>query len=133
VVNSPFAGDGRDVAEPELPFWKDPANLPLAMTLGRYLQIGLGLLFVWFAVLRPLLRKHLGPPPAPVVAEPQESDDAMAAAPADEEPQVSPAEALRAREAERQRADMDYARDLANKDPKVVATLIQHWMNADDE
>ncbi|MFD0882212.1 flagellar basal-body MS-ring/collar protein FliF, partial [Variovorax dokdonensis] len=133
VVNSPFAGDGRDAAEPDLPFWKDPANLPLAMQLGRYLLIGLGLMFLWFAVLRPLLRKHLGPPPAPAVAEPLESEADAAPAPVDEEPQISPSEALRAREAERQRADMDYARELANKDPKLVATLIQHWMNANDE
>jgi flagellar M-ring protein FliF len=27
---------------------------------------------------------------------------------------------------------MDYAHQIADKDPKLVATLIQHWMNSDE-
>ncbi|HYP83215.1 flagellar basal-body MS-ring/collar protein FliF [Variovorax sp.] len=131
VVNSPFADDGSDAAGPDLPFWRDPGNLPLAFMLGRYLLIALAALFAWFAVLRPLLRKHLGPPPAAAAAAP--GPDAAAPSdtgPAQDEPRVSPEEALRQREAERQRVDLAYAHDTATRDPKLVATLIQHWMNA---
>jgi hypothetical protein len=39
-------------------------------------------------------------------------------------------EALREREANRKKADMEYAQQIADKEPaKLVAALIQHWMN----
>jgi flagellar M-ring protein FliF len=53
--------------------------------------------------------------------------------PAEEQAQISPEEALRIRESTRQKADMDYAHQTANQDPKLVATLIQHWMNSNDQ
>ena len=65
VVNSAFA-DEREKEAPALDFWRDPANIPLAKTLGMYLLIALLALFAWFAVLRPLVRRHAAPPPAPV-------------------------------------------------------------------
>jgi len=36
----------------------------------------------------------------------------------------------RLREAERQKADLDYAHQTADQDPRLVATLIKHWMNS---
>jgi len=131
VVNSAFADD-REPPAPEVPLWRDPQTIDLAKTVGGYLLVALLALFAWFAVLRPLLRKHLAPPPAPapVVAttEPDSDEPKL-----DDAPQVPPEEALRVREAARQKADMDYAHQLAEQDPKLVATLIQHWMNSNDQ
>ena len=134
VVNSAFVDDddAREPPAPDLPFWRDPANLPLALVLGRYLLIGLALLFAWRAVLRPLLRKHLAPPVPPAAplgaSAPPAAQDESAASPA-----PSAQEALRQREAERQRSDRDYALQTATRDPRLVASLVQHWMNADDD
>jgi flagellar M-ring protein FliF len=128
VVNSEFAREG-DAPVAEVPIWRDPQNIDLAKTVGQYLLLAALALFAWFAVLRPLLRKHLAPPvpPAPAAAEAPTTPT---------EPQgdtVSPEEALRLRELNRQRADMDYAHETADQDPKLVATLISHWMNSNDQ
>ena len=137
VVNSAFADDNKEPASAAVPFWRDRDNIDLGKTLGQYLLLAFLALFAWFAVLRPLLRKHLAPPPAaaPATAEPG-VDGAVAAgdpAPASDEPSISAEEALRQREALRQKADLDYAHQLAEKDPKLVATLVQHWMNTHDQ
>ncbi|WP_395316974.1 flagellar basal-body MS-ring/collar protein FliF [Variovorax sp. UC74_104] len=129
VVNSAFARDADSGPAPEVAFWRDRENIELAKMAGQYLLYALLALFAWFAVLRPLMRKHLAPPPAPVVAAPI----ADAEAPAEPDPNApSPDESLREREANRRRADMEYAHQAADKDPKMVAALIQHWMNNDE-
>ena len=79
----------------------------------------------------------------PVEGERLQRLDAAAAVAAQEPPVLltgdlverlrEPAEALRQREALRHKADMEYAHQLAAQDPKLVAMLIQHWMNANDQ
>lgn len=136
VVNSAFADDNKEPSAAVVPFWRDHDKLELGKTLGQYLLLAFLALFAWFAVLRPLLRKHLAPPPAPAptAAEPGASGDAAGDAPQQpDEPAISAEEALRQREALRQKADLDYAHQLAEQDPKLVATLIQHWMNKHDQ
>ncbi|WP_431276873.1 flagellar basal-body MS-ring/collar protein FliF [Variovorax ureilyticus] len=132
VVNSAFADD-REPPAPEVPLWRDPQNIDLAKTIGGYLLVAMLALFAWFAVLRPLLRKQLAPPPAPQPAAATETPASDEPKLEDDLPQISPDEALRVREAARQKADMDYAHQLAEQDPKLVATLIQHWMNSNDQ
>ncbi len=130
VVNSAFA-DEREKEAPALDFWRDPANIPLAKTGGMYLLLALLALFAWFAVARPLLRKHLAPPPPPPVAAVDDNDVFAKLATADEGP--SPDEALRQREADRHKADLDFALEAATQDPKLVAIMIQHWMTTDEQ
>lgn len=130
VVNSAFAED-REAPTAEVPFWRDHENIELGKTIGQYLLLAFLALFAWFAVLRPLLRKHLAPPAPPVVEAPPQKATGEPAL--DEEPRPSPEEALRQREALRHKADMDYAHHIADQDPKLVAMLIQHWMNANDQ
>ncbi|RST49018.1 flagellar basal-body MS-ring/collar protein FliF [Variovorax sp. DXTD-1] len=128
VVNSAFTRDGEDgQAGPELPFWRDPANLGLAKTIGQYVLLAFLALFAWFAVLRPLLRKHLAPPALPAAAAPTGSA-ATTEAGGDDEANASRVGA-KAREIERQKADLAYAHETADQDPRLVATLIKHWMN----
>jgi flagellar M-ring protein FliF len=79
--------------------------------------------------VRPRRPRHLaGAPPPPAAAA--TAAFAPVAEPGTEGP--SPEESLREREANRQKADMDYAHQTADKDPKLVATLIQHWMNTNE-
>ncbi len=122
VVNSAFAQDDRS-AVASVPFWRDLENIDVGKTIGLYLLLAGLALFAWLAVLRPLLRKHLAPPMAPA-----------AAAPADEtaDEALSAEESVRQREATRQKADTEYAHEIAEQDPKLVSALIHHWMNSHD-
>ena len=131
VVNSAFAREGGgSQAGPELPFWRDPANLGLAKTAGQYLLLAFLALFAWFAVLRPLMRKHLAPPVAPAAsASPASGAAGEAGGLSDEEEATASQTGARQREAERQRANLAYAHETADQDPRLVATLIKHWMN----
>jgi flagellar M-ring protein FliF len=136
VVNSAFADDNKEPTAAAVPFWRDHDNLDLGKTLGQYLLLAFLALFAWFAVLRPLLRKHLAPPaaPAPAMVEPGADGEAAGDPPAEsDEPAISAEEALRQREALRHKVDLDYAHQLAEQDPTLVATLIQHWMNTHDQ
>jgi flagellar biosynthesis/type III secretory pathway M-ring protein FliF/YscJ len=55
VANAPF--DGVDRPDENGPDWyKDPSNLPLAMEIGKYLLIARVIAFLYFRILRPLLR-----------------------------------------------------------------------------
>jgi flagellar M-ring protein FliF len=123
VVNSAFAREGQEEEARDVPVWRDPANIDLAKTIGQYLLYAALALFAWFAVLRPLLRKHLAPPApavaaAPAAAEASDADDGDLSR-----------QSARQRELERQKADLDYAHQTADSDPRLVATLIKHWMN----
>jgi flagellar M-ring protein FliF len=115
VVNSPFASDAADT--PELPVWRQPDNIEMAKAGGKYLLLGILALYLWFAVLRPLLRKHLHPAPA------------QAAAPGQEEaPSADAVEQSPERQAERHLENIRYAQETAAKEPRAVAMLIKHWM-----
>ena len=119
VVNSPFASDTVELVE--LPVWKQPANIELAKTLGNYLLIGILVLYVWFAVMRPLLRKHLAP--VAKAAAPIASEEGPAQV-------VTEAQAQQAleRQAARHQENVQNAQDAAVKDPRMVAMLIKQWM-----
>ncbi len=133
VVASAFAREDQGEQAPALPYWRDPANLELAKTAGHYLLLFCLALFAWFAVLRPLLRKHLGPAAGTAAGAAHRAAvggaaSAGTAAATQEEPNAAQ-DGARLRELERQKADMDYAHQIADADPRLVATLIQHWMN----
>jgi flagellar M-ring protein FliF len=131
VVNSPFAQDGRDAPAPEVPFWRDRENIELGKNVGQYLLLGMLALFVWFGVVRPLVRKHTALPlQAPL--EPMEPALPQSMEPDPQQQLLTAQEALRQREADRQRADLEYAHQVAEQDPRLVAALIKHWMNSNE-
>jgi flagellar M-ring protein FliF len=118
VVNSPFAAEIAEAPEAPLPLWQQPANIELAKVLGKYLLLGLLALFAWFAVLRPLLRKHLQTAPA----------QAPLAGAAETPPEgADPQAQARERQAQRHQDNVQYAQEMAATDPSMVATLIKHW------
>lgn len=121
VVNSPFAAETADT--PELPVWRQPDNIDMAKTAGKYLFMGLLALYVWFAVLRPVLRKYLQPVPhAPAASAPAtpapEGRDTAAQTPDHQN--------------QRHLDNIQYAREAAVSDPRMVAMLIRHWMEKND-
>jgi flagellar M-ring protein FliF len=128
VVNSPFALE-REAPAPELPFWRERETIELGKSLGPYLLFAVLALIAWLAVLRPMLRKQNALQQAAAVP-------ALPPAPADagsQQLQTAAQEALLLRESERQRADLDYAQQIAEQDPRLVAALIKHWMNNNHE
>ncbi|WP_426144911.1 flagellar basal-body MS-ring/collar protein FliF [Polaromonas sp. DSR2-3-2] len=134
VVNSAFASDAANVVE--LPLWKQPENIELAKTGGQYLLIGMLALFAWFAVLRPLLRKHLTPPALPLA----EQEELALPAPGTAEQTPSPAQTAASRQVEakarreqRNAENIQYAHATSAKNPQVVAMLIKQWMAEKDE
>ena len=134
VVNSAFASDTADAVE--LPLWKQPENIELAKTGGQYLLLALLALFAWFAVLRPLLRKHLYPPVPPQAEQEEETPAARGT----EEQAPSQAQTAAARQAEakarreqRIAENIQYAQATSVKNPQVVAMLIKQWMAEKDE
>jgi flagellar M-ring protein FliF len=57
VVATPFADRGQ-----QLPAWRDPQMIELGLEGGKYLGLFILLLFVYFGIIRPLMRT-IAPPP----------------------------------------------------------------------
>lgn len=124
VSTAEFAPVAADTA-PALPVWKDPEMIELGKELLRYAVILAALGFVYFGVIRPLM-KNVAPPPKsegdPGDAGPAEleRDDAVVTLGG-----VPPALSFDAK--------LQRAKELAKSDPKVVANLIKDWIDANDE
>jgi len=138
VANAPF--DGVDRPDANGPDWyKDPSNLPLAMEIGKYLLIAAIIAFLWFRILRPLLR--------PVVrkfdeatAEPEEEkkddeDDDGAIVDINGKPLLGPdGMPIEEEEAPRERsyrANLAMAKEMAINDPRIVANVIKAWVGSE--
>ncbi|MGZ8295103.1 MAG: flagellar basal-body MS-ring/collar protein FliF [Telluria sp.] len=134
VTNAPFDGvDKPATPEAQLEWWKDPANLPLAKELGRYLLLAIVLGFLYFRLLRPLLRPvfrkfdevtNVPAPPAP--PEPATPEEAQAAA---VRVQLEEVEGQLARG---YRENLAMAKTLAKDDPRVVANVVKAWVGSNE-
>jgi len=136
VTNAPFDGVDKP-AEPiaEIPFWKDPENLPLGVRLLKYLVAAIVLAFLWFRVLRPMLR--------PVFRKIDHINDDAESADAREEAEQEQArlaveEALATAEPPPEapgqqgyRENLALAKTLAQNDPRVVANVVKAWVGAE--
>lgn len=122
VSSAPFAAvsDSSEV----VPIWKDPEMLALAKELGRYLLLALAFAFVYFGVIRPLL-KAVAPPP-PVITEETDEDDTEEGED-DVIVDLSGARILTFDE------KLARARELAKADPKMVANLLKEWLGSKEE
>ncbi|WP_020205883.1 MULTISPECIES: flagellar basal-body MS-ring/collar protein FliF [Cupriavidus] len=123
VVNSPFTAE-VDI-KPELPLWKQPDMIALAKTVAGYLMLALLAAFVWFKIARPVLRKYTAPPLPPPQEKTAEEQAVLLPA---EEP--SNPEVLRL--AAKYESDLALVRDAAQRDPRLVASVIKNWMSKDE-
>ena len=122
VVNSPFTADNK--TEPELPLWKQPQMIDLAKTGVGYLLLALLGVFLWFKVARPVLRKCTAPPlPAP---EARDETEAVLL------PPDEPANPEILRLAAKYESDLALVRDAAQRDPRLVASVIKNWIANDN-
>jgi flagellar M-ring protein FliF len=131
VTNAPFDGVDKPAEKAVTPDWyRDPANLPLALQAGKYaLSIAI-LAFLWYRILRPLVRRALTKYDEIVVPEKSEPDG---------EEQNKQQVLLNAEEQEEAvqqqargyRANLQMAKELAQNDPRIVANVIKTWVGAE--
>jgi flagellar M-ring protein FliF len=118
VVNSAFAGAEKEII-PETPVWKRPDVLRTAMGFGKYAIGGAILAYLFFGVLRPLLRR-IGK-----TFEPQEpAEDAVVQLSHDVEPMGSKPRTYQ--------DNLDAAKQLAKNDPKMVANVVKAWVGTNE-
>ena len=123
VSSAPFVPAPE--ADPAPPLWKDPEMIPLALELGKYLLLALAIAFVYFGVMRPLIRT-VNPPPVEEEAE----GGRTAGADGDEEDAIVSLSGDQPLTFEEKLAR---ARELAKSDPKLVANLLKEWLGSKDE
>ncbi|HJW56423.1 MAG TPA: flagellar basal-body MS-ring/collar protein FliF, partial [Burkholderiaceae bacterium] len=115
VVNSPFAGAEKE-AIVEAPLWKRPETLALAREIGKYVFGGIVLLYLFFAVLRPMMKK-LMKDARPVPALPNESEE-------DAIVQLESSEPM-GQKPRGYQENLEAAKQLARQDPKMVANVVK--------
>jgi flagellar M-ring protein FliF len=134
VLNSPFVTpEQTPYVEP--PVWKNPEYIAMAKDGGRYLLLAVVLLYLFFGVLRPLLKKVSPPPPAPAPA--LEGAGANTPALGDATDEVGAVVQLSSGElpAPKQRSyqeNLEVAKALAKQDPRMVANIVKNWVDGNE-
>ena len=148
VQNSAF--NNEIIVEEEIPLWKQPEMIELAKLIAKYLIITLVMLFVVFRIIKPAFRPLL--PPKPEDAESDHEDDAEDIGDGDNEGQEghagTNADGSHTNEegiagfnsktgeysppSEPYEQNLNIARQIAQRDPKVVASVIRDWVNGNE-
>lgn len=117
VLNSAFNVE-KETIVPEEPFWKQPEMIALAKDLLKYILItGIGL-FLLFGVIRPAFRNFSA---ASAPAAPSKTDNAQ---------ETLAQERSAAKQASNSyENNLEAAKKLAGQDPKIVASVVQGWVN----
>ena len=143
IVNATFTTEADPLAN--LPWWKEPQIVSLAMQAAKWLGIGLVALILYLMMVKPALRRAFPPhvegqgtegagfagaldgpgepvlldggSPTPITTAMEHGDDME--------------QNLLAFENEKHKFErnLDYARTIARKDPKIVATVVKNWVS----
>ncbi|ACC72102.1 flagellar basal-body MS-ring/collar protein FliF [Paraburkholderia phymatum] len=131
VISSAF----QQIADPDadLPWWRTKDMIAMYKQIATYLGIGLVALFLYFVMVKPALRRAFPPPPEAVAALPSPDEPVLdglptAAAVAAEEDVEGSLVALESDKAKYER-NLEYARQIARQDPKIVATVVKSWVS----
>ncbi|MBP0592873.1 flagellar M-ring protein FliF [Paraburkholderia sp. LEh10] len=131
VMNSTFT----TIADPDadLPWWRTKDMIALYRQIALYAGIGAVALFLYFVMVKPALRRAFPPPPEPVAALPSPDEPVLdglpsAAAAAAEDEVEGSLVALESDKAKYER-NLEYARQIARQDPKIVATVVKSWVS----
>jgi flagellar M-ring protein FliF len=136
VTNAPFDGVDRPDDTPQAPdWWRDPANLPLAKEIGKYLLLFAVLAFLYYRILLPLMRPAIKKfdevtalPPEPEPDEKDEIAEEIAAELAEEEMEEQEVE----RRNQGYRKNLEMAQELARQDPRIVANVVKAWLGSNE-
>jgi len=135
VVNSTFTTDIDPDAN--LPWWRTPDMIALAKQIATYVGIGAVALFLYFAMVKPALRRAFPPPEPPAAAalaspdEPVLLDGIPAAERSGAATDDGGESDLMSFESQKHRFErnLEYARTIARQDPKIVATVVKSWVS----
>ncbi|MFS7186787.1 flagellar basal-body MS-ring/collar protein FliF [Serratia proteamaculans] len=124
VVNTPFTDN--EVTGGELPFWQSQSFIDRLLDAGRYLLVLLVAWLLWRKLVRPQLQNRLAVQKAALA-----SANAPMAKPADSNKQSNEELAQHRKSQQRVSAEVQSQRirELAEKDPRVVALVIRQWMS----
>ena len=152
VVNSTFSVEEDPLAN--LPWWRQPAMIALAIQAAKWIGIGIVALVIYLMMVKPARRRAapprpprgreaeaaaagagaggidgLGSPDEPVLIDGGSGPTPVGgtAGKLDEGMEIN----LLAFENEKQKFErnLDYARTIARKDPKIVATVVKNWVS----
>ena len=133
IMNSPFTTEPVPEAV-EVPMWKDPQLIAIAIDIARHLGIALLGLIIVFKVIRPAM-KSLSDKQALALKNEKEAEEAATrqkqlvdTVVADEVELISPEEQARL-EAQKRR---DETLRLARENPKAVASIVRDWVTEDE-
>ncbi len=90
---------------------------------GKYLLGAAVILYLFFAFLKPMLKKLMESAPKPVVAEEEEDTDTVVDLHASEPMGQKPRGYAE---------NLDAAKTLAKQDPKVVANVVKGWVEGNE-
>lgn len=120
VVNSSFAGIEAEVL-PEIPLWKQPANIEMAKDAGKFLVGIIIILLLYLRLLKPMMRT-LTAPVTPMLPGP--TDDAAVV-------KLSTNESVAARGmgAQGYQENLIVTKQIAKENPKLVANVVTSWVS----
>jgi flagellar M-ring protein FliF len=131
VTNAPFDGVDKPVEAPvALAWWRDPEIQLMARDVGKYLLVAIVLAFLYFRVLRPMMRPMFRKfdqivelPPEPVKPSPGQEE---------QEAEMELAAAAQSQQVNGYRENLTMAKKLAQEDPRVVANVVKAWVGANE-
>ena len=139
MTNAPFDGVDKPV-EPEvaIDWWRNPDYIDLAKTVAKYLAAGILILFLYFRVLRPMMRPMLRkiddisvvPPKADKPSEEEEAEAERIAA--ERAALLEPDAGQQQQQKDGYRENLAMAKQLAKDDPRVVANVVKAWVGANE-
>jgi flagellar M-ring protein FliF len=131
VTNAPFEGvDKPAETPPKIEWYRDPSYLPLGIQVGKYALAALVIAFLYYRILRPLVRQFL-----------RRYDEITELPPEPEEqPPVDPqamvddhlAEEAAHQQGKSYRSNLQIAKDLARDDPRIVANVVKTWVGTNE-
>lgn len=116
VANASFVETAPE-AIPALPLWQDPAAIALAKELGKYAIFALIAFLIWIKLLKPVFGM------LSAAAEHAKAEELAALESVKEHVEEGPKEPTFEER-------LKGAREVAQREPKVVAELVKEWMGA---
>ena len=134
VTNAPFDGVDKPVEPaPTVDWWRNPDNIALAKEIGKFVLAAIVLSYLFFRILRPMLRPIFRkldeisdvPPPAaqPVLSASEEAQAVIARTQLQE---------MEATQAQGYRENLQMAKNLAKEDPRIVANVVKAWVGTNE-
>ena len=140
VVNSQFAAPEKEELA-EVPLWKQPWVYDLSKEMAKYLAAAAIIMYLFFGVLRPMLRKIAGPTQEQIDAaidaateEARAAIEAEAAAAAEEAALLAEIEPdPMGPKPQGHESNLEAAKQLARDDPRMVANIVKTWVGGGNE